>query len=153
MAKVVSMGFRVLRIIAVIICLAALGFGLVRIGVGAAMFGMEAGWWVLGGEFAEVLPEARAFMAEHEAQAIFPWSVSFYFGLIMAMGLFLSAGAIQYLRGRYHSGLMLMAAYLAMHGGMFLNYQLINPKIWLFAGTVGLWIILLWRARLDRPVN
>lgn len=139
---------RMLRTLSVIICIAALLFGLVRLGVGGAMFGMEAGWWTLGGEFAEVLPEARAFMAKHEAQAIMPWSLSFYFGLIAVMGVVLIVGAVQYLRGRLTSGLTLMALYLAMHGGMFFNYQLINPKIMIFAVTVLLWLVLWWNARL-----
>lgn len=145
--KIEPLGHRLLHILCMLICLAALAFGVARLGIGAAMFGFEQGWWQLGGEFAEVLPEARHFMAVREDQAFFPWSVSFYFGLIMAMGVFLSAGAVQYLRKRYRSGLALMAVYLLTHGGMFLNYQEVNPKLWLFAGTVMLWLILLVRAR------
>lgn len=138
------------RIFTILICIAAIVFGILRMGIGAAMYGMEAGWWSLGGEFAEVLPEARDFLAEHAGQAIFAWSVSFYFGLIVVMGAALALGGALYLRGRRQAGLALMALYLAIHGGMFLNYQLINPKIWLFAATVALWLFLWWRSRVAR---
>ena len=135
---------RIFKWLAIAIALFFLGFGLVRMGIGAAMFGYELGWWTLGGEFAEVLPEARDFLAKHASQAIFPWSVSFYFALIFVMGVVLSAGAWSYLRGARGKGLALIAVYLALHGGMFLNYQLINPKIWLWAGTVAAWVYLYW---------
>ena len=135
---------RIFKWLAIAVALFFLGFGLVRMGIGAAMFGFELGWWTLGGEFAEVLPEARDFLAKHAGQAIFPWSTAFYFALIFAMGAVLASGAGEYLRGRRGSGLSLIALYLAMHGGMFLNYQLINPKIWLWAATVAAWIYLYW---------
>ncbi|MBT8427466.1 MAG: hypothetical protein KJO02_05490, partial [Erythrobacter sp.] len=71
-----------LRILAVLLSLGFLAFGLVRLGVGSAMLGAELGWWPAMGEMVEALDETRAFLARHEAQAFMAWSVAFYFGLI-----------------------------------------------------------------------
>ena len=138
---------RPLVFVAVLVALALLAFGLARLVIGAAMLGTEMGWWSLGGEFTGALGDARRFLAEHAEGAIFPWGPRFYFALITAMGAVLSAGSFLYLRRRYAAGLGLIALYLALHGGMFLNYQLINPKIYLWGVTVGMWLILAWRAR------
>lgn len=141
---------RPLRILAIVIALGFLFFGLVRLGIGFAMLGAESGWWAPVGEMVEALGETRTFLAENAAQAIFAWSVPFYFGLIAVMGAVLAAGALLYLAGRRGAGLVLIAIYLALHGSMFFNYQLVNPKIWLLAGTVAMWAVLWWRHRAER---
>lgn len=134
-----------LRIFAVLLALGFLAFGLVRLGVGGAMLGAELGWWAAVGEMAEALDETRAFLALHEAQAFMAWSVAFYFGLIVVMGVILASGAALYLAARRKAGLVLIAIYLALHGAMFLNYQVVNPKIGLLALTIAAWAIMWWR--------
>ena len=138
-----------LRILAVLLASGFLAFGLVRLGVGSAMLGAELGWWPAMGEMADALGDTRAFLAQHEPQAFMAWSVTFYFGLIAVMGVILASGAALYLAARRKAGLVLIAIYLALHGAMFLNYQVVNPKIGLLALTIAAWGIMWWRLRAE----
>lgn len=127
------------------ISLAFLGFGLVRIGVGAAMTGQAMGWWSVGGEMAEALADTQRFIGERSVN-LAGFSPSTYLAYIAAMGVVLSAGAAARLFGR-RWGLAMIALYLAMHAALFVNFWTINPKIAWLAGGIGLWLILWWLGR------
>jgi hypothetical protein len=134
------------RVVAILICLGLLAFGLIRIGVGGALIGQELGWWSQGGEMAEALAETRHFLAEKSPQALIPMSPAAYFGVIIFMGVSLSLGAGLCLMNR-RGGLSLIALYLATHGWLFVNFQTINPKIAVLGLGIAMWLVLLWVRR------
>ncbi|MCJ8191075.1 hypothetical protein [Sphingomicrobium aestuariivivum] len=133
---------------ALAIALAFLLFGLVRLGVGALLtlqsMGMVETAWL-----AEPVAEVTAFLERKNAVAIFAMSPTAYFLVIMAMGALLLAGAGRYLLQR--GGLGFLAAYLGIHGLLFVNFLEINPKLWLWGATIAGWLVLWQARRLRRP--
>ena len=115
------------RSLTIVIALAFLASGLIRLGVSALMIGQAQGWWLFDGEAVEALAETQAFVANAKVNLI-GFSVPAYFAYIGVMGLVVCAGAIgAILRRRW--GLAWLAAYIAMHGALFVNFWTINPKI------------------------
>ncbi|WP_265587374.1 hypothetical protein [Sphingomicrobium arenosum] len=126
-------------------------FGLVRVGVGALMFAAANGWWTATGEMAEGLAQVAPFLAERADRAlVFAFTPASYFLVIMAMGVVLVAGAMSWWRGARRRGVTLIFAYLALHGGLFLNYLEVNPKLLLWGVTVAMWGVLVLTARPQR---
>ena len=125
------------------IALAFLLFGLVRAGVGALLalqsLGVTETAWLAG-----PVAEVAAFLERKNAVAIFAMTPTAYFLVIVAMGVLLLAGAGRYLLQR--GGLGLLAAYLGVHGLLFVNFLEINPKLWLWGATIMGWLVL-WQAR------
>ena len=136
---------RLVRAITFLILLAFLLFGLVRLGVGAAMGGQVLGNWDLGGDIAVGVSDVRAFLSEHNAQAIITMTPVGYFSVIAAMGVALIFGAGLFLVRRRKAGLVWLALYLLMHAGLFVNFGVINPKLQILAVTVAAWGWLFWR--------
>lgn len=135
------------RVIAKIICTLFLGFGLIRIGVGALMMGQTAGWWSLDGEAATTLVETQQFIAEHDANLV-GFTPMTYFGFILFMGLTISLGAIGQFR-RKAWGLALIGVYLFSHAFLFVNFMTINPKVLLLGLAAMLTAVLWWANRPD----
>lgn len=125
-----------------IICLGFLGFGLVRLGAGIAALAQLAGWIEIA-EMTEAIGEVGPFLAEHADQSLYAFGVPDYFAYIAAMGLVLVAGTIGAMRFKA-GGIKLMALYLVMHGALFVNAMVVNPKVILLAVTVALVGVLAW---------
>ena len=139
------------RALAVVICLIFLTSGLIRIFAGGGMFGMEAGWWSPGGEFAEAMTDTHRFFGE-QATNLIGFTPLTYFGYIVFMGLTISLGAIgQFWRKQW--GLVLIGIYLLSHGALFVNFMEINPKILLWGLSVVATAILAWANREPTPGN
>ena len=125
-----------------LICLGFLAFGLVRLGAGLAALAQLAGWIEIG-EMTEAIGEVGPFLTEHADQSLYAFGVPDYFAYIALMGAVLVAGTIGAMRYKA-GGIRLMALYLVLHGALFLNAMVINPKLVLLAVTVGLVGILAW---------
>lgn len=136
--------------VAAAICALAILFGLVRIGVGTLMIGEDRGWWSFAGEAHSSLVDTQRFLAAKNLHALIPLGATTYFGVIIAMGLMLIAGGVAYLRRRRVLGLGLLGAYLATHGGLFVNFRTVNPKIWFLVAGAILWGALF---ALDRAIT
>ena len=115
------------RIIGLIIAILLLGYGLVRIGVGALLMAQEFDL-INFKALSEAVLEVEQFIDARAGDQIFSFSVSGYFGYILVMGLLLSTGAAGAI-ARNRWGYTLLGLYLAMHAALFVNFQEINPKI------------------------
>ena len=130
------------RIIAIVIGIAFLAYGLLRIGVGSAMLGHELGIFDID-TLQEPIEEVGEFLEEKADKQLIPVTVGGYVGYIALMGLTLSIGAIGSLTNK-RFGLPLIAAFLLMYAALFINFQTINPKIIHLAVAAVLFLLLLW---------
>ena len=141
------------RKLAILICLIFFASGVLRIFAGGGMMGMEAGWWVLDGEFAEAMEDTHRFFSERTVNLVCftPFS---YFGYIVFMGLTISLGALGQL-WRKDWGLVLIGIYLLSHGALFVNFMEINPKIYIWGLSVFVTLVLIWanRQQAVQPAN
>ncbi|WP_299195549.1 hypothetical protein [uncultured Erythrobacter sp.] len=133
------------RALAIAICLVFLVSGLIRIGAGILMIGQAEGWWIADGEAVEALADTRRFFAEAKVNLV-GFSPTAYFGYILFMGLTISLGAIGQI-WRKHWGLILIWVYVLSHGALFVNFWTVNPKIFVWAGSVMATLVLIWANR------
>jgi hypothetical protein len=130
------------KYISIIISIAFLGYGLIRIGVGSALLGQELG--LLDVEaFRAPIVDIAGFLAKSGHKQMVPVSVAGYVSYIALMGLVLSAGAIGSLRNQ-RLGLPLIGAFLVMYALLFVNFQTINPKAMHLAVCAVLFGALFW---------
>jgi hypothetical protein len=130
------------RIIAIVIGIAFLAYGLLRIGVGSAMLGHELGIFDIDA-LQEPIEEVGEFLEEKADKQLISATVGGYVGYIALMGLTLSIGAIGSLTNK-RFGLPLIATFLLMYAALFINFQTINPKIVHLAVAAVLFLLLLW---------
>jgi hypothetical protein len=130
------------RIIAIVIGIAFLAYGLLRIGVGSAMLGHELGIFDIDA-LQEPIEEVGDFLEEKADKQLIPVTVGGYVGYIAFMGLTLSIGAIGSLTNK-RFGLPFIATFLLMYAALFINFQTINPKIFHLAVAAVLFLLLLW---------
>ena len=121
------------------LCMIALIFGSIRMGVSLVLTLQEVGAYDLAA-FREPVTEIGQFLSAQNDQALIGLSTLAYLAIIALMGLCLVMGSILAWR-RHLWGYGVLSAYLAMHAGLFVNFQTINPKIYiLIAGIIGLTI-------------
>jgi len=130
------------RIIAIVIGIAFLAYGLLRIGVGSAMLGHELGVFDIDA-LQEPIEEVGEFLDKKADKQLIPVTVGGYVGYIALMGLTLSIGAIGSLANK-RFGLPFIATFLLMYAALFINFQTINPKIVHLAVASVLFLLLLW---------
>jgi len=136
------------KYLSILISIAFLGYGLIRMGVGSALLGQEIG--VLDVQaFREPIDDIAGFLAKSGDKQIVPVSVAGYVSYIALMGLVLSIGAIGSLKSRTY-GLALIGAFIAMYSLLFVNFQTINPKAVHLAVCVVLFGSLLWMKGRER---
>ena len=137
------------RIIAIVIGVVFLIYGLLRIGVGSAMLGHELGMFEIDA-LQEPIEDVGEFLEEKadKDKQLIPMSVSGYVAYIALMGLTLSIGATGSLANKQF-GLPLIATYLLLYAGLFVNFQTINPKIFHLAAAAVLFLVLLWMKKRD----
>ena len=130
------------RIIAVVIGIAFLAYGLLRIGVGSAMLGHELGVFDIDA-LQGPIEEVGEFLDKKADKQLIPVTVGGYVSYIALMGLTLSIGAIGSLANK-RFGLPFIATFLLMYAALFINFQTINPKIVHLAVASVLFLLLLW---------
>lgn len=130
------------RIIAIIISISFLAYGLLRIGVGSAMLGQALGIFNINA-LQEPIKEVGEFLQKKADKQLILTTVSGYVGYIALMGLTLTVGAIGSLTNQWF-GLPLIATFLLMYAALFLNFQTVNPKIIHLVVATGLFLLLLW---------
>lgn len=129
-------------IVAGVICLIALAFGLIRIGAGSVLMAQAAGIIDIAA-FSEPITDIKRFMLEKNGQALIPLNPISYLAVIAFMGICLVLGAINAWRQKA-IGYAFLIAYLLTHAGLFFNFQTINPKINILIGGIILLIILIF---------
>lgn len=128
-------------IVAAIICLIALAFGLIRLGAGAVLMA-QAAELIHISAFDEPITEIDRFLTEKNGQAVFPLTPFSYLAIIAAMGFCLVFGAIgSWLRRMWGYGLL--ALYLVIHASLFVNFKTINPKINILIAGITLYLVLI----------
>lgn len=137
------------KTVGMLLCLLLLGYGLVRIGVGASLFAQEL-TWINFPELADALAEMKVFFAARADRQLLPFNMAAYNGYILAMGLVLTAGAtgvINYQRW----GFVLLTVYLVMHAALFVNFQefTLNKKLFGLALQCAILLVLVYL----RPVR
>lgn len=115
------------RIIGLLIAILLLGYGLLRIGVGALLMAQTLDL-INFTDLAEAASEVQQFIDARTSDQIIPFSVSGYFGYILVMGALLTTGAAGVI-ARNRWGFTLLGIYLAMHAALFINFQEVNPKL------------------------
>jgi hypothetical protein len=115
------------KYIGVLISLALLIYGLIRVGVGSLLLGQEIGLFDFQA-FHDPINDIGVFLAKSTDRQIVPVSVAGYVSYIALMGLVLSIGAIRSLRNQSF-GLPFIGGFLAMYALLFVNFQTINPKV------------------------
>jgi hypothetical protein len=130
------------KYVRVVISLALLGYGLIRIGVGSLLLGQEIGLLHIQA-LVEPLRDVGSFLTKATDKRIIPVSVAGYVIYIALMGVVLSIGAIRSLRDQSF-GLYFIGAFLLMYALLFVNFQTINPKALHLAVCAVLFGVLLW---------
>lgn len=137
-----------MRRLASLVTILFLGYGLLRLVVGLALAGIELdllAWHVLDEAHADV----DRFLREKGERALVPFSALGYVLYIALMGLTLMLGAIGVLAGRSF-GLPVIAVFLALWAGLFVNFLTVNRKLVQFGGFALLYLLLVWAKRGDR---
>ena len=127
--------------IGLLIAMLLLGYGLIRIGVGAALLAqtMEL---INYSDLSEGALEVKQFINNRASEQLIPFTLTGYFTYILVMGILLTIGALGTIVRR-RCGFILLGIYLAMHAALFINFQEINPKIIVFALQVILLFVLI----------
>jgi hypothetical protein len=115
------------RFIGIVIAILLLGYGVVRMGVGALLLAQTLDI-VNFPDLAEGVAEVKLFIDARANYQILPFSLNGYFGYILAMGVLLSAGAGGVI-ARAQWGFKTLGVYMVMHAALFVNFQEINPKL------------------------
>lgn len=128
------------RIVGLAIVALLFGYGLIRIGVGSLLLAQSLDF-IRVTDLADAIAEVKRFTEARADKELVSFSVSGYFVYIMVMGLLLAAGAAGVFC--YQGwGFILLGLYLAMHAALFVNYQEINPKLFVLA-LQGLMLVVL----------
>jgi hypothetical protein len=115
------------RIIGLIIAILLLGYGMMRIGVGASLLAQNLA--VINFlDLADGVADVKVFIDARVNDQILPFSLNGYFGYIFAMGVLLSVGASGAI-ARKKWGYTTLVVYLALHAALFVNFKEINPKL------------------------
>lgn len=133
------------RILAIIIGLVFLAYGLLRLGVGSALLLQDLGYLDIAA-LEEPLRDVGDFLAKKEDKQLITVNVAGYAGYIALMGLTLTIGAVGSLANRSR-GLFFIAAFLLMYVALFVNFQTVNPKIYHLAVAFVLFLVLAWARR------
>ena len=115
------------RFIGIVIAILLLGYGVVRMGVGALLLAQTLDI-VNFPDLAEANAEVKIFIDARANHQILPFSLNGYHGYILAMGVLLSAGAGGVI-ARAQWGFKTLGVYMVMHAALFVNFQEINPKL------------------------
>ena len=115
------------RSLGIVIALLLLGYGLVRIGVGALLLAQTLGT-INFPDLANAVAEVDVFIVARASYQLLSFSLEGYFLYIVAMGVLLSAGAAGTI-ARASWGFTTLGVYIAMHAALFINFQEINPKL------------------------
>lgn len=128
------------RIVGLVILTLLFGYGLVRMGVGSLLLAQSLDF-IYVTDLADAIAEVKRFTEARADKELVSFSVSGYSVYIMVMGLLLAAGAAGvFCYKRW--GFILLGLYLAMHAALFVNYQEINPKLFVLA-LQGLMLVVL----------
>jgi hypothetical protein len=127
---------------ALLITLAFLLYGLIRLGVGSFLLSQEMGLIDVAA-FREPIVEIGQFLAKAADKQLLPFSVAGYLVYIALMGFVLSAGAVAILKNK-SSGFSFIAAFLLLYTLLFVNFQTINPKVIHLAVCALLFVVLFW---------
>lgn len=119
------------RHIGLVMAMALLGYGLLRIGVGSLLL-LQSLDWISFAELASANADVKQFMDVRSGRELVAFTISGYSAYILAMGVLLTAGAVGVIRYQ-RSGFMLLGVYLVMHAALFINMQEINPKLLVLA--------------------
>jgi hypothetical protein len=119
------------RKVALVMLALLFGYGLIRIGVGSLLFA-QALELIQVTDFADALAEVKRFTEARADKELVAFSVPGYCVYIITMGLILTSGAVGVFRYK-RWGFMLLGLYLLMHAALFVNYQEINPKLFVLA--------------------
>lgn len=135
------------RIVGLAIVALLFGYGLIRIGVGGLLLAQSLDL-IQVTDLADAIAEVKRFTEARADKELVSFSVSGYSVYIMVMGLLLAAGAAGvFCYKRW--GFVLLGFYLAMHAALFVNYQEINPKLFVLA-LQGLMLVVLIYLRSPR---
>ena len=122
------------RIVGLALTILFFGYGLVRIGVGTALFAQSMDV-IAFPQLAEAVSDVRLFIDEREDKQLVTFSVPGYFLYIVGMGAALVTGSVgAFVRKRF--GLISLGLYLVMHAALFVNFQEVNYKLIGFLITV-----------------
>ena len=136
--------------IGLFIAILLLGYGIIRIGVGAALLA-QTFEIVSSSDLAEASLKVKQFIDIRADKQIIPFTLTGYFSYILVMGILLTAGAIGAI-SRRKSGFILLWIYLANHAALFINFQEINRKLFVLALQVVLLFLLIY-LRSSIPLN
>ena len=136
--------------IGLLIAILLLGYGIIRIGVGGALLA-QTFEIVSSSELAEATLEVKQFIDIRADKQLIPFTLTGYFTYILVMGILLTAGAIGAIV-RKKWGFVFLWIYLANHAALFINYQEINPKLFVLALQVILLFVLIY-LRPSKPLN
>jgi hypothetical protein len=126
--------------IGLLITLFLLGYGLIRIGVGGALL-FQTLEIVNFSELSEAALEVKEFINIRASKQIIPFSLAGYFSYILVMGILLTTGAVGTI-ARSRLGFLVLWIYIAMHAALFINFQEINPKIFVLLLQIILLLVL-----------
>ena len=136
--------------IGLLIAILLLGYGIIRIGVGAALLS-QTFEIVSSSDLAEATLKVKQFIDIRADKQIIPFTLTGYFSYILVMGILLTAGAIGAIIRRKW-GFILLWIYLANHAALFINFQEINRKLFVLALQVVLLFLLIY-LRPSKPLN
>jgi len=136
--------------IGLLIALLLLGYGIIRIGVGGALLA-QSFEIVSSSDLAEATLKVKQFIDIRADKQIIPFSLIGYFTYILAMGILLTTGAIGAIVRRKW-GFIILWIYLANHAALFINYQEINPKLFVLALQLVLLFVMIY-LRPSKPLN
>ena len=128
--------------IGLLIAILLLGYGIIRIGVGGALLA-QTFEIVSSSELAKATLEVKQFIDIRANKQIIPFTLKRYFTYILVMGILLTTGAIGTIVRRKW-GFILLWIYFANYAALFINYQEINPKIFVLALQVVLLFVLIY---------
>ena len=124
----------------ILIAILLLAYGLTRIGVGSVLLA-QALEIINYSDLKEANVEVIEFINVRASKQIIPFSLVGYSSYILIIGILLSVGAIGIIV-RKKWGFILLWIYIALHASLFINYQEINPKIFVLALQVILLLVL-----------
>ncbi|MCW8108086.1 hypothetical protein OPS25_06225 [Alteromonas ponticola] len=115
-------------------------FGIVRVGVGAALF-LQSQTLIDLVPLQDALLETQSFINARLNEQLVVFTLPIYFLYIFLMGGILLTGAYGVIK-RKPFGFYCLFLYLTMHAGLFLNFQEINPKLTGLAVAAAAWVVL-----------
>ena len=136
--------------IGLLIGILLLGYGIIRIGVGGALLAQTLEI-INFSDLTDATLEVKEFINVRASEQIIPFNLIGYFTYILIMGILLSTGAIGTI-ARRRWGFILLWIYLSGHAALFINFQEINPKIFVLALQVVLLFVLIY-LRPAKPLN